>query len=94
MKTVAGMKLTDAAKALQISFRALIQELRARNILDENNLPYRNQNTGDFVVEQRQHQLRGYHITRHYYITLVTGQGMTLLAEIVRDIRNGNKKAA
>lgn len=95
MKSVAGIRLGDAAKALEVGSRTLISELRARNILDANNLPLRaHVESGDFLVDQRQHTLRGYHITRYYPITLVTGKGMTLLAEIVREIRTGNTKSS
>ena len=94
MKTVAGHRLQDAARMLNVGPRTLIQELRARGILDQHNLPYRHHvESGDFTISQRQHTLRGYHITRYYALTLVTGKGMTLLATIAQDIINGTRKA-
>lgn len=66
MKTVAGHRLQDAARMLNVGPRTLIQELRARGILDQHNLPYRHHvESGDFTISQRQHTLRGYHITGH-----------------------------
>ena len=88
-RTVAGITLDQAAKQLGTTRPALLKHLRSIGaIYQENTLPQtRYIKAGYFVVETKQYR-NDHGINRQYTKTLITGTGMSWIAEIINEIRS------
>lgn len=81
------MRIDRAAEILGVGSKTLYAELRRRGILGSKNVAIpRYVKSGDFRVEQRSYYLKGTVIQKHYLVTLVTTQGMSLLQEIADEL--------